>query len=73
MPTLPPSAGDAVMQQYTRIMQVVQATFGGSVQGLGSKAYPLVVADPLTACTPIANTAPLKGAVALVQRGARCS
>ena len=48
----------------------MQATFGGSVSALAnSQAYPLAVADPLEACTPLTNASALKGAIVLVQRG----
>ncbi|PSC76615.1 Serine protease ABC transporter B family tagA isoform A [Micractinium conductrix] len=59
-----------VQGNYTTSFRVMQATFGGSVSALAnSQAYPLAVADPLEACTPLTNASALKGAIVLVQRG----
>ena len=52
----------------------MQATFGGSLAVLaaGGKEYPLVVAQPPEACSPLQNeAAAVAGAVVLIQRGER--
>lgn len=47
----------------------MEASFGGRASALYNRPFPIAVAEPFSACSPLTNAASLQGAAVIVQRG----